>query len=171
MDRNLGASQVATAVNDELSFGDYYQWGNANPAGTKTSTNGVWDTDGGNASNLSWNGGTEAAQDDPSWNATKGSQDPCPTGFRVPTVSEWRAEQDQGGTNEWGTGDTTTPFFSILKLPFAGYRHFNGIYHTVEGGYFYWNSTTVAADPTEAFARANYSYSRNHGFPIRCIKQ
>ncbi len=27
MDRNLGASQAATASNDVASYGDYYQWG------------------------------------------------------------------------------------------------------------------------------------------------
>ncbi len=27
MDRNLGASQVATAIKDDKSYGYYYQWG------------------------------------------------------------------------------------------------------------------------------------------------
>ena len=27
MDRNLGASQVATSVTDEFAYGDLYQWG------------------------------------------------------------------------------------------------------------------------------------------------
>ena len=169
MDRNLGASQVATAYNDVLSYGDYYKWGNGNPAGNYTEINGINDANGGNTRNFSWNGGTKAVQDDPSWNALKGSQDPCPEGFRVPTETEWEAERNQGGINEWGTGNTITPFFSRLKLPSAGYRHRDSDLTQVGEDLFYWSSTVSGSDAIRIFG-APKNTNRSHGFSIRCIK-
>jgi hypothetical protein len=71
MDRNLGATQIATAFNDAASYGDFYQWGTNSPG---------WVLNGGSTVNNAWNGDSE------------GSQDPCPNGFRVPTSLELQVE-------------------------------------------------------------------------------
>jgi hypothetical protein len=38
LDRNLGATQVATSLNDSDAYGDLYQWGRAKDGHEKSST-------------------------------------------------------------------------------------------------------------------------------------
>jgi hypothetical protein len=44
LDRNLGASQIATSDSDSSAYGDYYQWGR-NPDGHQISTSSTYDGD------------------------------------------------------------------------------------------------------------------------------
>ncbi|MBK8500928.1 MAG: hypothetical protein IPL46_01280 [Saprospiraceae bacterium] len=95
LDRNLGATQVATSSTDAASYGDLYQWGRAADGHqVRTSaTNGTqattWLADEG--SNL-WDGKfiigfadwlTPAATD--LWSGTAAENNPCPSGYRIPT--------------------------------------------------------------------------------------
>ena len=170
MDRNLGASQVATASDDPLSYGDFYQWGTATIAGSGASINGVWDVNGGNTNNLSWSNGSN-----------KGLQDPCPAGFRVPTASELDAERNMGGTSFWGTGNAQNEgaagaFTSALKLSAAGYLLKSGAYVSEGSRGLYWSSSSAGGDNRHRLlfssTSANVNNSgRAHGFSVRCIKE
>ena len=115
MDRNLGASQVATTITDVNSYGDLYQWGRSNDGGqlrtalqvptelptvTTKSTNRIgknpW------TSQANWNNNTDpngrpyqGIWEEQPWSATAsdgGYNNPCPSGSRVPTYAEWNAE-------------------------------------------------------------------------------
>ena len=125
MDRNLGATQVATSSTDIASYGDLYQWGRGTDghqvrtAGT-TSTLSSSNTPGhGNCilapnSPFDW----RSPQNNNLWQGVSGVNNPCPTGYRLPTEAEWNAE-----LLSWSSNNSAGAFASPLKLPVAGYRY------------------------------------------------
>jgi hypothetical protein len=122
MDRNLGASQVATSSSDVNSYGDLYQWGRGKDGhqlrnSSTTSTLSTTDTPitGNFILNFSdWRNPSNNSL----WQGVNGTNNPCPTGYRIPTESEWLAELDT-----WSSRDPVGAFSSLLKLPLAGLRY------------------------------------------------
>jgi hypothetical protein len=122
LDRNLGASQVATASDDFNAYGDLYQWGR-NTDGheiiywtSSTASDGMEQnneiiTQSSSPSpgaafitgSPNWYTGTDPNPDN-LWQGESGTNNPCPTGFRLPTDTELEAERNNGGTGFWGTG-------------------------------------------------------------------
>jgi len=191
LDRNLGATQVATSSTDAASYGDLYQWGrNTDGHQIRGSSIAVGPVaSGSEGSNFINSGGdwlSSSSQDDTRWNSGIGApvkvtaNDPCPAGFRVPTDTELEAERNNGGTGFWGTGSAQNnalgAFNSALKLPVAGYRDSStGDLTNVHSSGFYWSSTVSGSDArnllfnsSNAFMRA---YNRARGFSVRCIKE
>ena len=186
MDRNLGATQVATSSTDAASYGDLYQWGR-NTDGHQIRGSSIADgplASGSEGSNFITSYGdwlSSSPQDDTRWNGSaKGTHDPCPSGFRVPTETELEAERNNGGTGFWGTGSVQNnaagAFASVLKLPLAGYRNAStGALTNVGSVGVYWSSSVSGT-----IARRLYFYSSNaymlatnraYGFSVRCIKE
>jgi uncharacterized protein (TIGR02145 family) len=181
MDRNLGASRVATSLTDVASFGDLYQWGRGTDGHEKrtsvtTSTLSSSDVPG-NAkfitiSNRDW----LSAKNDNLWQGVNGINNPCPAGFRLPTEAEWSSER-----SSWSSPDQDGAFASPLKLPRTGYRKENGsIYDTNAGGH-YWSSTVrynvapnyIGRARPMVFAAGYFAIAdnaRSYGFSCRCIK-
>ncbi len=179
LDRNLGATQVATSSYDALSFGDYFQWGRGADghqlsASTTTTTasgsdnplyadfmNGVIDWRSPSNNNL--------------WQGVNGINNPCPSGWRVPTIAEL-AEEVSGWSSPYDQAAMNSP----LKLPMAGWRS------DVDGSYIfgsfigsYWSSTGASSPPGDQYANVLLFHSvvtltdvsaRAAGNPIRCIK-
>ncbi|KIA88585.1 hypothetical protein [Kaistella jeonii] len=127
MDRNLGATQVATSSSDAASFGDLYQWGrlaDGHQVRTFAVITTLSSTDvpgnanfiGTSVSPLDWH----SPQNDNLWQGVNGINNPCLTGFRIPTQAEFNAEaalftsQNQAGA-----------FASPLKIPAAGSRRYD----------------------------------------------
>jgi uncharacterized protein (TIGR02145 family) len=129
IDRNLGASRVATSSTDALAYGDYYQWGrpadghqtkyltNNNSTGftnTKSSTSvpstDLWivPLDGSN----DWLN----TPDNTLWTGANPANNPCPAGFRIPTLAEWQAEQARFASN-----NASGAFAYSLKLTMPGW--------------------------------------------------
>lgn len=121
MDRNLGASQVATSVTDEYSYGDLYQWGryaDGHQARTSSTTSVLATNNVPNhpefiLANSDW----LAIPEDDLWQGVNGINNPCPLGFRIPTEDEFEDER-----LSWTSNDAAGAFGSPLKLTLAGAR-------------------------------------------------
>lgn len=177
MDRNLGASQVATSSTDAAAYGDLYQWGRATDghesrtSGT-TATLATSDTPGhGNfittgSSPYDW----RSPQNDNLWQGVSGTNNPCPSGYRLPTAAELEEER-----LSWSSNNAAGAFASPLKLPVAGYRNYSSGSLNDVGSYgVYWSSTVDGTFSRSLnFISSNaymYSDTRAYGFSVRCLK-
>lgn len=177
MDRNLGASRVATSMDDEQAYGDLYQWGRRTDGHEKITsgtTTTLSSTDKPSHSKFilapaapnDW----RSPQNNNLWQGAGGVNNPCPAGFRVPTANEWQEEIDS-----WSSQDDAGAFASPLQLPLAGFRDFNvGALNGKGSISFYWSSTVDGSaakmlqfDNGGAFVGG---FSRANGQSIRCIK-
>ncbi len=175
MDRNLGALQVATSSTDASSYGNLYQWGRAadghesRTSGT-TSTLATSDTPGhgdfitNRSSPYDWRN----PQNDNLWQGVSGINNPCPSGYRIPTSAEWEAER-----TSWSSNDAAGAFASPLKLPMAGWRSpIDGTITYVDSRY--WSSTVYSTLAGKLIFNSSNSFvsteGRVAGFSVRCIK-
>jgi uncharacterized protein (TIGR02145 family) len=177
MDRNLGASQVATSSTDAAAYGDLYQWGRATD-GHESKTSGTTTTlsssDTPGHSNYIINGsGTSDwrnPQNDNLWQGTSGINNPCPSGYRLPTQAEWDAERAT-----WSSANAAGAFASSLKLPMAGWRNsWDGVVYTLGSGGYYWTSTVQTPFSFNLFFNSSNIAmnvgNRANAFSVRCIK-
>jgi hypothetical protein len=175
MDRNLGASQVATSSTDAASLGDLYQWGRG-PDGhqirTSATTSTLSSSDRPGVSNFITTGGENwrSPQNDNLWQGVSGVNNPCPTGFRIPTETEWEAER-----LSWGVSSGAGALASPLKLPMAGNRvSSNGALNAIGLWGEYWSSTVDGNRARTLFISSGFtamdSLTRSIGGSVRCIK-
>ncbi len=190
LDRNLGATRKATSLTDEDAYGHYYQWGRNdaftedyntadNIEGPVTST--VELSSGGMFIYRSGGNNWLTPDDHERWNsngyaAPVGSKveanDPCPSGFRVPTRVEF--ENEVGGFT-----NASEVFASHMKLPLVGHResHTGGAINIGTSG-LYWTSTgssngkyATALSISSTFVNFVTTFPRPSGNPIRCIQE
>ena len=180
MDRNLGASQVATSSTDQDSYGDLYQWGRGADGhqcrnSATTSTNSSSDQPGhGNfiiEPNLPYD--WRSPQNTNLWQGVNGVNNPCPSGYRLPTETELNAER-----LSWSQNNSAGAFASPLKLPMAGYRWVSGsgngqlLFVGTNGRY--WSSSVSSSNSralifSSSSANMNSGY-RADGYSVRCLK-
>jgi uncharacterized protein (TIGR02145 family) len=191
MDRNLGATRVATSTTDAEAFGDLYQWGrradghqcrNSPTTSTRSSvdqpTVGLFIRV--NSTTNDW----REPQNDALWQGVAGINNPCPQGFRIPTEDEVRDER-----RTWTNQSNVGAFNSVLKLPMAGWRDEAGVVSLTAQGSSYgfiWTSTDSGTVPTTADPNIQYKsdalayfsgnafenpYFRARGYSVRCIKK
>lgn len=184
MDRNLGASRVATSMTDTEAFGDLYQWGRLSDGHEKrtsgtTSTLISTDHPGhdkfitSDVSPYDW----RSPQNNNLWQGVNGVNNPCPDGFRLPTKDEWQVE-----INSWSSKDAAGAFASPLKIVASGSRSHTDGEITGQGVYgFYWTSIgydclgynisySYALNFTTSEAYLNDIILRAGGASVRCIK-
>jgi hypothetical protein len=177
MDRNLGASQVATGSTDTNAYGDLYQWGRG-ADGHQIITSGTTSTlssnDNPGHGNFITNGSDtsdwRSPQNDSLWQGVNGTNNPCPRGYRLPTQAEWAAERTC-----WSSNNAAGAFASPLKLPMAGRRNdINGSLSYVGSYGYYWSSTVDGVYSYQLFFYSNYagtfSSFRAYGLSVRCLK-
>lgn len=185
MDRNLGASQVATSSTDANAYGDLFQWGRfadghqcRSPLSSTTTTNATTAVP--NAGN-SWDGlfilesnspyDWLTTQNDNLWQGVNGVNNPCPSGYRLPTQGEWEAER-----LDWTNNNSTGAFASPLKLPASGFRSRSTAQLSQLGidGY-YWSSSVSGSNAHRLRFYSNDAdvlvATRANGMTIRCIKE
>jgi uncharacterized protein (TIGR02145 family) len=177
MDRNLGASQQATSSNDAVSYGDLYQWGRG-PDGHQcrnsatTTARSATDQPGHGSFILASNSPTDwrDPQNANLWQGVIGVNNPCPTGYRLPTEEELNDERES-----WSSNNAAGAFASPLKWPLASYRHNSTGEINTGGPYGYYWSTTVDGTLSRFLyifgngASINSNY-RAIGCSVRCIK-
>jgi uncharacterized protein (TIGR02145 family) len=178
MDRNLGATQAATSSTDVNAYGDLYQWGRRsdghqcrNSATTTTLSSTDQPAHGDfitiNSGNYDW----RSPQNTNLWQGVNGINNPCPSGYRLPTNAELDAER-----SSWNQNNSAGAFASPLKLPVAGYRGYSiGSLSSVGSYGYYWSSTVNGAFSlnlsfNSSSAYMSYYYYRAHGFSVRCLR-
>ena len=169
MDRNLGASQVATNIYDVASYGDLYQWGRAadgHQCRNSPTTSALSSTDQPangnfilvNITPYDWRG----QQNSNLWQGINGVNNPCPNGYRLPTLTEHSIDNPN---------HVTAPT-SFLKLPKAGRRNrIDGLIQP--GGGNYWLSTVSIVNSSYFYENNQVGISDTHrayGQSVRCIK-
>ena len=180
MDRNLGASRVAEAYNDSEAYGDLFQWGRLDD-GHQSRNSGTTDelatTSNPGHSNFILTGYTNSScwlspPDSSLWYGDGGVNDPCPSGWRLPTNGEWKAEYES-----WGEAGYNGAFNSPLKLTTGGYRSFNSpgdiLNVGTNGGYWdmnTYNNYSGRLSFSSASAGASIGSSRAAGYSVRCTQ-
>ncbi|MEI8204654.1 MAG: hypothetical protein WCH34_16670 [Bacteroidota bacterium] len=178
MDRNLGASQVATSATDSAAYGYLFQWGRGTD-GHQFRTSGTTST----LSSSSTPGHSNfiviinsppfdwcSPQNNNLWQGVSGINNPCPSGYRLPTETEWNEER-----LTWGSSSTAGGFASLLKLPMAGARYSgDGSLMSVGTESDYWSST-VSGTYSRLLSLITGSFMWNStyralGCSVRCIK-
>jgi len=183
MDRNLDAARAATSATDTLAYGGFYQWGrfadghqcrNRLEKYSGIASNAY--TIPGSAWYGKWIIGETSEGDwlkDPDstlWTGVDGLNNPCPSGYRVPTASEWEAE-----TLSWTPTTATGAYASALKIPLGGGRDQNSGLPVVVGisGTF-WSSTVAGSQAIVLGVSGSKSIlnqnDRGVGRGLRCIK-
>ena len=188
MDRNLGASRVATSSTDTQAYGDYYQWGrpadghqtkyltNNNSSGftnTRSATavpaTDLWiePTDGSN----DW----LSTPDNTLWTGANPATNPCPAGFRIPTELEWSAERAT-----WSSTNAAGGFASPLKLTRPGMLTSfgsSGAYFTAKDNFGQYLTQTAYTNGGARYfgiegsnAWFDQNYYKSHGMSVRCIQ-
>ena len=179
MDRNLGATQVATSSTDANSYGDLYQWGRKsdghqcrNSVTTATLSSSDQPGHGEFIKAPSFPNDWRSPQNTNLWQGVNGVNNPCPSLYRLPTDAELDAERAS-----WGVGNqnATGAFASPLKLLVAGGRlGSNGVLFNVGTNGFYWSSTVSSTNARSLFFNSsNASMSTNIralGLSVRCLK-
>jgi uncharacterized protein (TIGR02145 family) len=184
MDRNLGATQVAASSTDALAYGDLYQWGRGadghqiRTSGTTTTLSSLDQPGNGNfiigsSDPYDW----RSPQNTNLWQGVNGVNNPCPSGYRLPTATEWEAER-----GSWvqapisSLNSSVGALASPLKLPLAGYRNFiDGSIASLGSSGYYWSSTVNGTDSrslsfTSGSAIVTNFDRRAYGNSVRCIK-
>ena len=189
MDRNLGATQVATSSTDEKAYGDLYQWGRESDGHQKRDSpvsNDVSSSDkpGINSFILSVQANWRIPQNDNLWQGLYGINNVCPTGFRLPTTVEWEEE-----VKSWNTVGYISPsmildaFNSPLKITVGGYRNPSNGQGSIERAGMeglYWSSTIYEISGTN-YKQVYFQWIKNTsgfifnsnraaGMSVRCIK-
>ncbi len=181
MDRNLGANRAASSSTDSNAYGDLYQWGRLSDGHEKRNSPITWVNSSNNVpghgyfianDDYDW----RYPQNDNLWQGVHGVNNPCPSGFRLPTVTEWESE-----INSWSSQTVSGAFNSPLKISAAGERMNNGDLFLVGIGGCYWSSSTDMSYSTKFSQQVvlvnvdgeliiNNSGSRVWGCSVRCIR-
>jgi uncharacterized protein (TIGR02145 family) len=179
MAHNLGAdTTLPPDIPVQGIHGNYYQWGRKIAAATAYTSA---------AAISGWN--TTAAANNAWLDGSKGTEDPCPTGFKVPTAAQWQGviannTVSRTSNNSWEMGDSnfgsaihfgsnTIP--KKLTLPTTGFRRDSNGELVVRGRFGYaWTSsvTSVIYRSILLFTSTNASVNGatlTSGYPVRCV--
>jgi uncharacterized protein (TIGR02145 family) len=158
---NVGTT-AKTFASSATDYGGYYVWDDDTP--------------------YTYTGGTTPPSTGSSATTWQSTNNPCPTGWEVPTYQDHLDLLDASTTKTWGAsgginGMTYTSTKGTLFFPAAGYRVGSGSYQQTTQGR-YWSSEQATTDDTAAshltfsstnpgFTSSGYKY---HVFSLRCIR-
>ncbi len=188
MCQNLGATEGINPFSPEAgNHGAKYQWGykpiNVNSSDDRYYTQADDQSNSGLISG--WN---STPKPNGSWSdASKTANDPCPSGYRVPTQAQWQAVISNNNVERVGTwvndGNYTTALYfrnpsnvRTLMLPAAGSRYGTDGTLGSRGDYgSYWSSSEATSTASILYFYSSsvvVSYSnRSYGFSVRCVAE
>ena len=123
---NLGASRVATSATDTDSWGFKYQWGRASdghqvPTSNTTTSRPNYNPDHGLfiTTNYSSYNNWRVNANTSLWAGVSGENNPCPSGWRIPTKAEWEAVVNDVSSKapSYNFNATRAYLESALKIP------------------------------------------------------
>ncbi len=177
LDRNLGASRVAQSIDDEQAYGDYFQWGRDADGHEKKSSSTIASLSSSDTPNhnqfilakdepYDW----KENQNDNLWQGVYGKNNPCPSGFRVPTQEELQAEIDAAKIR-----NNKDAFHSFLKLPSAGGRYSDSGSLDFQGSYGnIWSSSPPGSNSKNLYFNSSDAdwdgSNRAYGQSVRCLR-
>ncbi len=180
MDRNLGATRAAGNDVDIEAYGDLYQWGRGNDGHqcrnsttTYTISSAVQPGNGNfivaPVAPHNW----QNTQSTTLWQGINGVNNPCPSGYRLPTETELNVER-----SSWVGNNQSGAYNSVLKFLKAGYREgrfSDGLMVNVGTDGRYWTSTFNNNDAQYLYFSYNPSAGistnyQSYGHSVRCIK-
>jgi len=164
---NLGATSIANSNRtDANSYGFYYQWGRGSdghqlPSSTRITIIATSSNPGHSnfikssaASKQDWLN----PQDNTLWQGVNGTNNPCPSGYRLPSVQEIKDA------------------YSQLYFPKAGSMFNNGNTYQIDSWGFYWSSDVGQINGGYNGGKdwetdnTGTAYSNAIAYPIRCIQ-
>jgi hypothetical protein len=106
------------------------------------------------------------------WQGVNGINNPCPAGYRLPTIAEWEAELES-----WSPKNGDGAYASPLKLPKDGARGEGGLFDVGREGQ-YWSSTVMSGRKDSesirfgglGYSTERFTNNRSVGYSVRCIK-
>ena len=181
---------MATMATDTQAYGDYYQWGRLYDGHQASSSASTFATSTGDVpgnslfiKNATTTFDWRNPKNDLLWQGVSGINNPCPSGFRLPTSTEWvyytykAGITDINGSNRTCGSDCLNAFANTkLKLPVAGYRGNSSAALGSQGSNgYYWSSSPGSASAYDLYFDASSvslagSDSRAYGFSVRCVE-
>ena len=174
---NLGALRVAQSSTDQDSYGWYYNWGkptdghqfrnspySATQFSSDTPTPGIFTCCGGNITE--W----QTTRNNSLWSGVNGANNPCPSGWRLPTKSEWETLFTTSPT----ITNSSNAFSNNLKFPEQmGRDRGDGTIKSNNTNNIYWSGD--ASNPTWAWfhysgGRVGGAFHPTYGAAVRCVQ-
>ena len=182
---SFNPAQQATGATDHLAYGSLFQWGRKadghelityTNGTTGTAVNGTTTTKNNDPSNAlfivepnspyDW----RSSQSDTLWATEASANNPCPVGFRVPTVTEQNTLVSAASIT-----NSLTAASSTLKFTVPGFRNASdGTLYNVGSYGYYWSSTVSGTTASYRYFYSDDSSTLNsnraYGFTVRCLK-
>ena len=173
---SFNPAQQATSATDHLAYGSLFQWGRK-PDGHElvTYTDGTTGTVGGTTGTpndtpthalfipgLDW----RSTGDNTLWYTEASANNPCPVGFRVPTLTELNTLVTAASIT-----NSTLAASSILKFTVLGFRNYGSAAHLDVGSVgYHWTSDYGSYRYFYSGGTTTYNGSLTYGLAVRCQK-
>jgi uncharacterized protein (TIGR02145 family) len=177
-------------------IGGYWQWGRKGPdpgrwydTNTEHFAHGPTGPGEGDANREAITEWDQTVAPDDAWaDTSKTANDPCPAGFRVPTIAQWEGVIDHNTQSTVGTWSNSATNYSsarkfgeALMLPAAGIRDYmlsGGLYSRGSNG-GYWSSSADSSGSSswhlnfssDSADTDRYFNGRRFGFSVRCVEE
>ncbi len=172
--KNLWATTVWLT---SASYWNYYQWWRNDTGWTNWNLSAPYNFWWESQNDTKWGGSTsDTSTVDWDWTTSIWRQWPCDSGWHVPSAKDWQSLCNQVTWTTCINGMVyNSAISSVLKLPFAGYKYYNGSTNSQSTNANYWSSSPTSTNSynlvfnTSIIVPTNSSF-RADGLSVRCIK-